>query len=581
MKTFFKIVFYLRSRINLKGRGGIYFYAIVSGCIAAVVALAFQFCTKTILAALTGVNDCPEVQSFQQIEPWRRVAALTIGGILAGTVLVFASKKIKQRATPYMESVSIGNGYIPVRANLLRSLAAIITIGSGASIGREGPLVQTATVFASIFGRRINLSTPRLRLLIACAASGAMSAVFHTPLAGGLFVCEIVLGAMSIEMLAPLLVSSCMSYLTINVLGDSKPLYEFPNAFLVSNVATAAGAVLLGFAASIFAKGWLLFLSKSRGLLNRNANMLPIRLAIAGVVVGCITIFYPEVAGNGAHIIRGIVSLRFSFEEVSLLLALKVVSVGLFFAMGAVGGVLTPSLTLGGISGFLFAHVLLACGVQLGQAEIVGYSLLGMAAFFTTAAAAPLTSLVLVVEFTSAGRMIFPLIIGVLVSHATSKIFSTKSMYDDETGARGIRTAFNKPLKDVRIRDIFRKSSDTVFATTLFSDIARIFIKNPEYAIHVVSRSNRYLGSILQEDVFKFIKSDYLSANVIADDIIRTEIPTLSPDMHLTDGVKLFAENGAYESLPIVDSNGKFYGVVNRGDIFMGFNEIVRREKIA
>ena len=133
----------------------------------------------------------------------------------------------------------------------------------------------------------------------------------------------------------------------------------------------------------------------------------------------------------------------------------------------------------------------------------------------------------------------------------------------------------------MRIRDIFRKSSDTVFATTLFSDIARIFIKNPEYAIHVVSRSNRYLGSILQEDVFKFIKSDYLSANVIADDIIRTEIPTLSPDMHLTDGVKLFAENGAYESLPIVDSNGKFYGVVNRGDIFMGFNEIVRREKIA
>ena len=82
--------------------------------------------------------------------------------------LVFAAKKIRKAPTPYMEAVSIGNGYIPVRSNLLRSLAAILTIGSGASIGREGPLVQTVTVFASIFGRRLNFSPPRLRLIVAC-----------------------------------------------------------------------------------------------------------------------------------------------------------------------------------------------------------------------------------------------------------------------------------------------------------------------------------------------------------------------------------------------------------------------------
>jgi len=576
VETFFKLVFFLRSRVNLKGRGGIYFFAIVSGVLAAFVAMAFQASTAAILHIFTGSDAHGAVAAFSEVSPWRRIMSLVLGGVLAGVILLFTSKKVRERATPYMEAVSIGNGYIPVRSNLLRSLAAIVTIGSGASIGREGPLVQTVTVFASIFGRRIKLSTPRLRLFIACAASGAMSAVFHTPLSGGLFVCEIVVGAMSIDLLAPLLVSSCVSYLTLSLFGSAAPLYEMSHAYLSSGFTTAAAAVLLGVGASLLAKCWLGLLARSRKLLNRNPNFLPARLALAGLAVGVITIWFPEIAGNGAHIIRGTVSMNFSADTVSLLFLLKVISVGLFFAMGAVGGVLTPSLTVGGVSGFLFAHLLVACGVALSQDEIIGFSLLGMAAFFTTAAAAPLTSLMLVVEFTMAGKMIFPMIIGVLVSYGVSKIFSTKSMYDADTGA-GLKSAFNRPIKDVRIRDIFRKSSDTVYATTLFRDIARIFIKNPEFAVYVVSRSNKYLGSILQGDVFNFIKSDFLSSRVIADDIIRTDIPVLSPDMNLIDGVKVFTENEDFDSLPIVDSNGKFYGIVNRGDIFMGFNEIARR----
>ncbi len=576
--TLLKAVFYLRSRVNLKGRAGIYFFAVLSGILAAFVAVAFQACTAGILTLFTGVEGNDAVYSLDHAAPWRRVFSLVLGGVIAGIILLFTSKKLRERATPYMEAVSIGNGYIPVRSNLLRSLAAIVTIGSGASIGREGPLVQTATVFASIFGRRAKFSTLRLRLFIACAASGAMSAVFHTPLAGGLFVSEIVVGTMSIDILAPLLVSSCSSYLTLTVIGSSEPLYEMSRAYLSSGLSTACFAVLLGVVSSLLAKAWLVWLSKSRSLLNRNKNLLPLRLAIAGLAVGLITIWYPEIAGNGSHIIRGVVSLNFSLEFVSWLFVLKVLSVGLFFAMGAVGGVLTPSLTIGGVSGFIFAHVLIACGVPLSQEEIIGYSLLGMAAFFTTAAAAPMTSLVLVVEFTAAGKMIFPLIIGVLVSRAVAKIFSAKSMYEAEAGM-GLKTAFDRPLKDVRIKDIFRKSSDTVFATTLLRDIARIFIRNPEFAVYVVSRSNKYLGSILQRDVYNFMKSDSLSQKVIADDILRTDLPVLTPEMPLIDGIKVFTDNDAFDTLPIVDSRGNFYGVVNRTDIFMGFNEIARRRQ--
>lgn len=578
MGGFFKFLLRTRIRFNLTGWRGIYFYAVLAGVISAAVASCFQFATHSILALLTGTDGERVVASFAAIPAWRRIFSLCVGAVLAGIVLVFAAKKIRKAPTPYMEAVSIGNGYIPVRSNLLRSLAAILTIGSGASIGREGPLVQTVTVFASVFGRRLNFSPPRLRLIVACSAAGAMAAVFHAPMAGALFVCEIVVGIMSIDIIAPLLVSSCTSYLIVSILGNSSPLYEISAAYLSINAQTAILSLILGVIASVCAKGWLVMLVKCRSLLNRSVVFLPFRLALAGVIVGTIAIYYPEVTGNGAHIIRGIVSMNFSLEQISTLFALKVFSVVLFFGLGAVGGVLTPTLTVGGILGFIFAQTLVALGIPLGTEEVIGFSLLGMAAFFTTAAAAPLTSLMLVLEFTMAGRMIYPLIIGVLVSYGISKLMRTKSMYASAVSS-GFKSVFDKPLCDVSVNSLARRGDNTVFATTLFADIAKIFLKNPDYAVYVVTRSNKYIGAVLRSDVLEFVKSGALSSKVIADDIMRTDVPPIFAETSLVDAIKAFSETSA-EALPMIDGAGRFKGIINRNDIFMAFNEISVRDKL-
>ena len=110
--------------------------------------------------------------------------------------------------------------------------------------------------------------------------------------------------------------------------------------------------------------------------------------------------------------------------------------------------------------------------------------------------------------------------------------------------------------------------------------MAKIFIKNPDYAVYVVSRSNRYMGGILRSDVLEFVKSGTLSSNVIADDLMRTDIPKLNPSIPLVDGVKVFSENPTFDELPMVTTDGKFYGIVNRNDIFMAFNELCARDKI-
>lgn len=193
------------------------------------------------------------------------------GGLLAGLTLLFTHRFVPAKATEYMEAVALGNGYVPPKPSLLRSLSAVFSVGSGASIGREGPLVQAAAVVGSALGRFFHLSAPRLRLVVACAAASGMSSAFHTPLAGGLFVSEIVLGALTIDFLAPLLVASCAGYFTMGLFHEPAPIYQLQQEVSLTGNQHVLWCVLLGALASLVASFWLLILKKSAPVPEREA----------------------------------------------------------------------------------------------------------------------------------------------------------------------------------------------------------------------------------------------------------------------------------------------------------------------
>lgn len=169
----------------------------------------------------------------------------------------------------------------------------------------------------------------------------------------------------------------------------------------------------------------------------------------------------------------------------------------------------------------------------------IAYSLVGMAAFFTTAANAPITSLVLVVEFTMAGQMMFPLIIGVLVSYGTARLTKAQSMYHDSL-AFGPRSTFDKPLAQVQLQDVARKDPPVVHPLDKFGTIAAMLIKNPAHPIFVTSPAGKYLGSVEAEDVAAFARNKELAQAVLAMDVLRNDMPTLPADMHLPEALGHF-----------------------------------------
>ena len=285
----------LRKKIKLGDKQVIFIWAVVVGALGALMALVFEMGVELVQDVLTGRTSYRQIQVFQEMagqDPAWCIFVPAAGGLLAGLTLLFTHRFVPAKATEYMEAVALGNGYVPPKPSLLRSLSAVFSVGSGASIGREGPLVQAAAVAGSALGRFFHLSAPRLRLVVACAAASGMSSAFHTPLAGGLFVSEIVLGALTIDFLAPPARGQLRGlFLPWACSMNPPPIYQLQQEVSLAGNQHVLWCVLLGALASLVASFWLLILKKSRRYLNGKRQWLPVRLTAAGVLVGAIAIF--------------------------------------------------------------------------------------------------------------------------------------------------------------------------------------------------------------------------------------------------------------------------------------------------
>ncbi len=240
------------------------FWAGVIGFCGGLSSIAFRAGTSAVHKILTGSSTPGLVESFVELPAWMRVAIPALGGLIAGAILQFGARwRSRIPTTDYMEAVVLGDGRISTRRTLVKSLSALFTIASGGSIGREGPLVQLSSVIASGLGRLQKWSTPRLRLLVGCGAAAGIASAYNAPIAGAIFVAEIVLGSMAMEMLGPLIFSSVVATLTVQGFLGSDPLYQIP-PFQLNRNWEIAPYLLLGLIAGLVAPWFIRLLRMTR-----------------------------------------------------------------------------------------------------------------------------------------------------------------------------------------------------------------------------------------------------------------------------------------------------------------------------
>lgn len=523
--------------------------AVLMGLAGACAALLFELGSDAVQWLCTGFWG-GRVACWMQLSAWQRVLIPCLGAIPAALVLWWALHTDRHHVPDYMESFSLGNGRLPRGQGILRSLSAVLTLGTGCCIGKEGALIQISSVAASATGRWLNVSAPRLRLMVGCGAAAGMTAAFHTPLAACLFVCEVVVGSFSITFLGPLLIASCTSYALLWLLGMNAALFSCEVSF--RSLGPMLGCALLAALMGPLGRLWVLLLNSAQRLLSGRPRYLVLRMTAAGLLAGLAALWQPAIVGNGQEAVAALIAGHFPVSQVAALLVLKVLVVAVVFGVGTMGGVLTPTLMIGCFGGYLFG---VACSAS--HELCLAYALIGMAAFFTASARTPVTALILLIEFTMEAELIFPLMLAVAVAYGVARLLPGKSLYDRTVKDESV---YEGRMSGMRVQHIMRPCPARLRDTADEESILRAALRHPGLPLPVVDGQGALMG--------------LLPANGTR----ALPVSPLHPGDDLPAALRSFEQQTEWPALPVVNADGIPLGMVSRTELFQTTALLMRRE---
>lgn len=559
-------------------RQALLWWAFAAGLLGATGTVAFRYAGLVLQFLLTGRTG-DEVSIFAALAWWQRLCIPAGGGLAAGLVLLLARRLGDRKATDYMEAVVVGDGHVPVRPSLMRSLSALFSISSGEAIGREGPLVQLAAVAASLLGRFRRMAPARLRLVVACGAAAGIAAAYNTPLGGALFVAEIVLGSIAMETLGPLLISSVVAVLVNRTLFTDEPLY------VVQTVASPTfGAMpfylLLGLVCGVGAHVWMRLLRHSTRAFKFTRLPLVLRLTLGGAIVGALAIWRPEATGNGMSVIRDLLhDQSYAVPLLLAVLAAKILATAAAFGSGAVGGVFTPTLFVGAVVGALltFASALVP---GLPALDPIGFTLAGMGGFLAAAANAPVTAILMVFEMSLHHNIVLPLMVTTVVALFTARRLGGESIYRESLQSGG-PSLFDGELGELKVAQFMRREFLQIRPAARFSELATLLLKSRRAHVVVTETGFDLRGVIQLADVEPYLHDPYVADTVLAIDVAHENVPALDASFSLPQALEIFAKN-PQDTLPVVETAGdqsRIIGVLDREDLYLAVSEVTRRSR--
>ena len=551
-------------------------WAAVAGVLGALSALVFRGGVDLLHSLLTGTRD-GMVDSFRELEWWQRLAIPVVGGLMAGLVLLFGKRLHRgQSSTDYMEAILIGSGELPVRATLVKSMAAMFSIASGGSIGREGPLVQLAAVAASWLGRWRKFSAPQLRLLVACGAASGIASAYNAPIAGSFFVAEIILGTIAMESLGPLVVAAVAETLTMRALSDAHTLYKVPD-FTLHSLWEIGPFVILGLLAGMVGPVFLRSLRQAERVFASTSLPVPVRLALGGLVVGGLAVWVPEVCGNGYSVVVAILHGQLAWKILVLVLVCKWAATAASFGSGAPGGVFTPTLFMGATLGYLFGFAVHAVW-PLGAADPQAFALVGMGALLAAASHAPVMAIILLFEMTLSYDIIMPLMLCSVVAYYTARGIEDQSLYSEVLKKKAADAPEPVRLPGV-VADLVKAQLTPVRETARFEAIAREFLDSRQEEIYVTTEEGKYAGAISLHDIKPYLNDASVAAHVIAGDLLRDDVSAVAKSASLAEALRIFAQHDG-QTLPVVDpENGGMAGILVKNDLLLALLESRGAEK--
>lgn len=404
--------------------------AMLIGIVAALAVALFRHAMIMLESLFLNNSSGSLVNAASTLPWWRRLLTPMMGGLAAGTLLWGWQRYTQQRPhapTDYMEALERGDGQFDYASSLVKSSASLLVVVTGSAIGREGAMILLAALAASFLAQRF---TPKSewKLWVACGAAAGMASAYHAPLAGSMFIAEILFGTLMLASLGPVIVAAVLALLTTYFLsGGPAPLYTVHLAERIHPLdywLMLVTGLLAGICGPLFV--WLM--DSSHQLFLRFRLSPPWQLALGGSIVGLLSLLTPAVWGNGYSVVQGYLLAPPVFTTIALVFLCKVVAVLASSGSGAPGGVFTPTLFVGMAIGLLFAHF---WGFWLPDRQTVAVlmGLTGMATLLAATTHAPIMSTLMICEMTGQYSLLPGLLVACVVASVLSRTLRKDSIY--------------------------------------------------------------------------------------------------------------------------------------------------------
>lgn len=410
------------------------------------------------------LHDMSEhVATAARAQPWWVVMlAPAVGGLLVGLMLRYVLTARRTGAVPdVMEArVNAGRG-LGLKQGLLSAIASALSLGTGASAGREGPIVHLGAVVAASASNHLNLPNAARRTLLASGAAGAVAASFNAPIAGVLFAQEVILGHFSITTFVPLVLSSVVATILSQAWFGDVAAFVVPSYRIVSYLEVPA-FVLLGVVAAAVAVIFQLTVL-SVDWFARNLKMpLVARPVVGGLLIGIIAIWFPQVLGVGYDTTDAALKDQLAIHVMLILIVMKTIATAIALGSRFGGGVFSPALYLGAMTGGAFGLIAASAFPDVGSSEGL-YAILGMGAVAAAVLGAPISTTVMVFELTGGFALSLALMLTVAIANGINQMILGRSFFQAQLESRGIvlhEGPHRTVMKDIRVADIMRPLQD-------------------------------------------------------------------------------------------------------------------------
>lgn len=553
--------------------------AVLLGVAGAYGAIAFRELVRLAHWVFFG-SDQYAVALLEAIPWWRRLLQPAAGGLLVGIIVTFAAPEVRGSGIPeVMEAVARRGGAIRARVVVTKALAAALTIASGGSAGREGPVVHIGAAIASYTGQLLQVSARRLRTFVACGTAAAIAATFNAPIAGALFAVEVVLGDLAVAHLSPIVISSVVAtVVSRHYLGDF-PAFRVPQFQLVHPRELVLYG-LLGVLAALLGVLFIRVLFGLGDLFERSRLPAWLRPALGGLAVGIIALAFPHVYGVGYESINA--ALWGELDGLWLLVALliaKGLATAFTLGSGGSGGVFAPSLFLGAVLGAAWGGAAHSIFPQW-TGPAAAYALVGMGAMVAATTHAPITAILIIFELTNDYRIIPPLMLSCVLGVLLSGLLYRDSIYTAKLSRRGVRWQRGRDvnvLRNQRVQDVMSTNPPIVSAALPFSELVPQLLSGKHMELLVVDRDRRLLGIVGLADIRAAVPdSSELAQLVLTADVADTTVPFVIPNDGLDVVMKLMDKvRGEYIPVCEDSSHRKVIGMVTRSQVTGAYNRLV------